>query len=101
MRLAAAITAATLLVPSAARAEDPAATWRSFRDWLLGSGQPELQAICAIGRQLNARQHSHQDPGIAKRYTDTLLSTGHDPAWISASRAGLFTAMNQACPDVW
>lgn len=54
-----------------------------------------------MGQRLNAKEHSHQDPGMAKQYTDQLLLTGRDPGWISASRAGFFTAMDQACPDVW
>ena len=101
MRLTAALSAAILLGPTTAHAEVPGDDWRTFRDWLLSSGRPQLLQICAMGQQLNAKEQSHQDPGITKQYTNHLLLTGHDPAWISATRAGFFTAMDQACPDVW
>ncbi len=101
MGFAAALAAAIILAPTAARAEDPGTDWRSFRDWLLSSGRPELLKICAIGQQVNARDQSLRDPAVAKQYTDQLLLAGNGLAWISATRAGFSTAMDQACPDVW
>lgn len=98
MRVPLLLVALLAAVPGPVRAM--ATDWQRYRDYYLGEGRPQLQALCAFWRDANAQGHSLWEPGLVRQLNAPLARDGFTEAQIDAFTAGQVVAISQGCTGI-